>query len=141
MRKNNNLLLLTSVFLFQGPLTQDSDGNLERKHSHMSSPLTEIKSVSHKKSANTNTTQLNILPVIDVEQPVEREIETERDVDLVLLTLTLTLTLTLLLRLDGLVEREEDGDHVAHVQHPVVLASEAVSVERLHGHVQMQKVH
>jgi hypothetical protein len=39
---------------------------------------------------------------------------------------------------DGFVERREDGDHVGHVQHFVVLTSEAVRVKSLDGNVQVQ---
>ena len=41
---------------------------------------------------------------------------------------------------DCLVEAAEDGHHVRHVQHPLVLASEAVSVKSLDRDVERQEV-
>ena len=41
---------------------------------------------------------------------------------------------------NGLVEAAEDGDHVAHVQHPLVLAAEAVRIECFDSNIQRQEV-
>ncbi len=49
-------------------------------------------------------------PVIDVEEPVEGEVEAEGDVDGGGVA-----------GRDGLVQRRQDGDHVGHVQDLVVL--------------------
>ena len=41
---------------------------------------------------------------------------------------------------NGLVEAAEDGDHVPHVEHPLVLAAEAVRVECFDSNIQRQEV-
>ena len=68
-------------------------------------------------------------PVVDVQQPVECEVEAEGDVDGGRVTGS-----------DGLVQRRQDRDHVGDVEDFVVLAAEAVGVESLDGHVQVQVV-
>ena len=70
------------------------------------------------------------LPIVDVKQPVEREIEAQGNVDRGGVG-----------RGDRLVERGEHGDHVGHVEQLVVLAAEPVGVERLHSDVQLQQMH
>ena len=68
-------------------------------------------------------------PVVDVQQPVECEVEAEGDVDGGRVTGS-----------DGLVQRRQDRDHVGDVEDFVVLAAKAVGVESLDGHVQVQVV-
>ena len=92
----------------------------------MSSPLTVKKSQLNNVDCR-KLGSLFSLPVVDIEQPVESEVQAERDVD----------GLGVGGR-DRLVEGAEHGDHVAHVEQLVVLPAQAVRVERLDRHVQVE---
>ena len=102
--------LLTSVLLLKGSLTEDGDRDLEREHAHVTGSLAGIKRRFPKVCTKTDHP---LLPVVYVEQPVEREVEAEGHVDGGGVR-----------GRDGLVEGGENGDHVRDVKQLVVLGGE-----------------
>ncbi len=67
--------------------------------------------------------------VVDVEDPVEDEVDTERQVDEVRVVF-----------LDALVHGGDGVDHLDHVHQLVVLRAQAVLVERVDGVVHVQQI-